>query len=251
MKIEGRNHSIYEYKNTVVRKSIDGDVHDVTNRSGCEIVLLKSDKCTKEMERRLLNVLNGIEEWNGQPIRDILYTHGKLKGYVCIKEEIPDPVYRPEPNEVPTTPPIPERKTGESVSILENPLLRIVYLVIAIICCAFISTNAFYTPLLKRAYLANSETGSLLATFSINGKLGILVGIIITLICAVKMFKSNSIVFFVLIPIIALLSSGITYCLIRFTISLVSTAANIFLALLPELVVLGILIMVIKSLLGK
>ena len=263
MKIEGRNHIVYEYKNAVVRKTMYGDVHEVTNRSGCEIVLLKHENCTNVMERKLLNALNGIEEWSGQPIRDILYAHGKLKGYVCIKEINPEPVGMFEPTRVPESinvphPPTesdrisnPGNKPVASSSMLENRFVRIAYSIVIIVCCAVVSKQAIYVPILRSAYRANGETGSLLATFSLDGNLGILIGSVIALICAFRLFESSSVLYYVLIPIIAVSMTGITYLLIRFTISLISTAANLFLAILPELAVLVILIMVIKSLFGK
>ena len=263
MKIDGRNHRIYEYKNAVVRKTPYGDVHGMINRSGYEIVLLKHDNCTKEMEHRLLNALNGIEDWNGQQVSDILYSHGKLKGYVCVKEEILEPASPPAPAYNPGPVYTPEvgngsasengaKKTASGAALfLENPIVRIGYFVAAVVICALISSKAIYTPLFNRAYFANRDTGRLLATFSLNGKLGIFVGIIIAVICALKLFQANSTLFFVIIPIVVLMSAGITYLLIQFTISLIAAAANIFIALLPGLVVLVIIVIGIKSILGK
>ena len=98
MKLDGRNRIVYECDNAVKNKTAEGSVHTILNREGLEAMLLERSMCTKDMEHRVMNALNGIGEWYGPEIRDILYTHGKFRGYVFYKE------MEPEPESIPSNP---------------------------------------------------------------------------------------------------------------------------------------------------
>ena len=72
MKLDGRNRIVYECDNAVRKKTAEGSVHTIRNRDGLEAMLLDRALCTKEMEHRVMNAMNGIGEWYGPAVTDIL-----------------------------------------------------------------------------------------------------------------------------------------------------------------------------------
>jgi len=258
MKLNGRNRIVYECDNAAKRKTVEGSVHTILNREGLEAMLLERAMCTKEMEHRVMNALNGIAEWEGPEIRDILYSHGKFRGYVFYKEAEPEPepVF-PDPfqNENTNTGqhiyddsgsnnrPV----TRESVPGSYNTAARAIYLIASVILMGFVTARLIYPSMLQRVYLSSNNMGSYFSTFSINGILGIGVGAIVSCICGRNLFSKNAILFYVLVPVAFIVSAGLLYLLLQIVIGLASAAFSMLVALIPGVIVIIGIAYVLKA----
>lgn len=246
MRVDGRNHTIYECDNTSKRKTSGGTVYSISNNQGLEAMLLDRSLCTKEKEIQVVNAMNGIGEWYGPQIRDILYTHGKFRGYVYYKVEEPaseitteeSPEYT---NNVQETP-------GRAVSPPKyNLLIRVIYLIAAIIIMAAMGLRILYPSMLQASLNSGSDAGSLFAAISFDGTLGAVIGAIAACVCAWFWISKNAILYYVGIPVIAVVFTALVYFLIKMIILLVGMAINIFVALIPSIITIAVIIALVKS----
>lgn len=258
MKFDGRNRIVYECDNAVKNKTAEGSVHTILNREGLEAMLLDRSMCTKDMEHRVMNALNGIGEWYGPEIRDILYTHGKFRGYVFYKE------MEPEPESIPSNPisneitnseqniyddsDIKSRSvTRERVPESYNTLARAAYLIASLILMAVVTAKVIYPSMLQRAYYTGSDMGSFFETFSINGIMGIGVGVIVSCICGRYLFSKNAVLYYVIVPVVFIVSATLLYLFLQMLIGLASVALSIFAACIPVLIIIAAIAYVLKS----
>ena len=213
---------------------------------------------TKDMERRVMNALNGIGEWYGPEVRDILYTHGKFRGYVFYKEAMPE-------QEMITADTVSHEITNTGPYIYNNPVVdnpsvnrgsaqrsynttaRAIYLIASVILMGVVTAKAIYPSMLQMSYLRGSDMGSIFSTVSIYGFLGIGVGAIVSCICGKFLFSKSAVLYYVCVPVVFIISATLLYLLLQMVIGLASVVIEILVSLIPIAVVIVCIASVIKG----
>ena len=258
MKIDGRNRIVYECDNAAKKKTAEGSVYTIHNREGLEAMLLDRERCTKEMEHRVINAMNGIGEWYGPDIIDILYTHGRFRGYVFYKEVEPEQETINQdivPNEITNRGPdlydVPDVNNrpviSQPVPERYNTSVRAIYLIASVILMGIVTVKVLYPSMLQRAYHTGNDMGSFFSMISINGLLGIGIGAVVTCICGRYLFSKNAILYYVSVPVVFIVSTVLLYMLLQMIIGLTSVAFSIFVAIIPVLIVIVCIAGVLKS----
>lgn len=256
MRVDGRNHVIYECDNSSKRSVPGGTVYNITNSQGLEAILLDRSLCTKEKEHQVMNAMSGIGECDGRQITDILYTHGKFRGYVYYKMEEPEPVIPgndppqndpPEYNPPQYNPPQNERPLQPYPVSGSHMLIRVIYLIASVIIIGAVVLKYLYPAMLQMAYDSGSDSGSLFATISFNGISGVVISAIAACACARLLISNNTLLYFVSVPVIAIICTALVYLLIWMIILLVGFAVNIFVALIPTIITIAVIVAILKS----
>lgn len=258
MKLDGRNRIVYECDNAVRKKTAEGSVHTILNRDGLEAMLLDRALCTKEMEHRVMNAMNGIGEWYGPAVTDILYTHGRFKGYVFYKEPepepepfVPDPVIRETPDLAANIYDVPgvtgPAAGGRQASNSYNTLVRGIYLAGSVALLGFAAAKVIYPQMLQRAYHTGSDIGSYFEMLSLHGYLGIGVAVILSLICGIHYFHRSAILYYLSLPVVFLSSAALLYLVLQIGIGLATAAIEILVGLIPGAIAIIAVLIVLKS----
>ena len=246
MRVDGKNHTIYECDNSSKRNASEGTVYNITNNQGLEAMLLNRSLCTKEKELQVINALNGIGEWYGPQLRDILYTHGKFRGYVYYKMEEPESETIIDETPIGSSGTQDSHERTASVPKSYNILIRVIYLIAAIFIVVLIGMKILYPSMLQSSYYAGSDAGSLFAAISFNGKLGVVIGAVTACACTYFMISKNAVLYYASVPVISVIASALVYFLIKMIIWLVGLAVNLFVALIPTIMFIGFIVFLVK-----
>lgn len=251
MKLDGRNHVTYECDKSTKRSVPGGTAYKIIGRSGIEAMVLDRGSCTKEMEHMILNALNGISEWSGKDISDLLYSHGRFKGYVYYAYDEPEPV-EPVIDGPPALDPNPnpgkkfDPWNGSNLPDTPAGLVLVLYFVAVAIILGAICGLYVYPAMRSSASLAGY--GEIMETFTGHGVIPIACGLILMIAATIR-FRENSVAFFVLLPLGFLLGSIGEMLLVKLGVFLFALAYNLILAILPTVIICVIIIGVIRSLL--
>lgn len=247
-KIKGKYGLIYEYEKSKGVSSGDGIVYPVENEPGKKIKILNKSTCTKEKEMEIESAMNGSGEFYGPLPVDVLNSKGKFAGYAFYEEDTtetsqPDPVPRPdfppfEPNVNPPISPeqgISQRKgLGVTQKIMAAALVGIVLSILDLMVFFNLYINLIYgilpIEIVEQCY-----------TYNFNGIIAVIGGLI-GIFLAFKQNASEPIIF--ILSLVALYLVGMAA--VFFLITLIVSALHIFIALIPTLVVIAIMIYGIK-----
>lgn len=249
MKVVGKYKTVYECDISGKQKDGEGISYPIKGTSGKRVKLLDKGFCTREKEQAMNGVLTGETEWYGPQILDIAYSHGRFIGYIYEDESIvpePEPIL-PEPEPVDHL----NNRSAASRGLGSNFLIRgfkPLYTLAAGIILVVLTYSVFFDLYLQ---IVEGVGGQSLAdycfTFNFSGVTGMIGGIVAMLLAARVLYQGADSVYCMMLPLAYLVGMAAVFLAVALVIMLIRFAYALFIALIPSLIIIGVIVYLIKS----
>lgn len=246
-KVTGQYQTEYVLDAKSKRSASDGDIYQVSGRSGLCVKILKNP--SKTMQLDLENAMQGgVAMGVYENPMDIAYSRGKFVGYIYRGME--------EPESEPITDPIPsfdeeleprKPKTQLDGTLLDNMGFKVLITVIIGLILAVLNTKVFYWQYLEFvAGRFSTDTLSGCGMLGLSGITSTVGGIIAMVALGTAIKNSNGLLFIPLEAVAFFVGILAVDFIITIIVALVLGAISIFLAILPTIFAIALIIWIVK-----
>lgn len=248
-KVSGRSKIEYNLNQKMKKILPEGEEYGVVGSDRLRVVLL-NDR-SREKQQEIEATLRGEDPFSTlENIQDVAFSRGKFVGYIYSYEKAEEPVFMQPPLEIEDI----NTKSSKNVKkgIAENLPIKMLALTGTSVLIGVLNIKVIYflyIGLVVQNFEESVARGC--ALIGINGFASLACGVILMLFTIMKMHKKEStmgVSGFTLLGSITLLVGIVVADLLSFLIVvLVCGVLNILSALIPSLIVIGVIVLVIKS----
>lgn len=259
LKVVGRNRTVYEY-GVSGKKDTDGTEYQIKNRKGYMLKLLGKAYCTKAKEQEINSALSTGNTWHGRKLQDMVYSHGKFVGIVY-DEVVNTPLEKP-----PITPPerpagynsgehrrkaIPPANPHSSTDFFDNGFIKAGYAAGAGVLLSLLTRYVLFEVYVSLiASMFSEEMADKCYSFNFSGITGIIGGVIgLGVMCKI-MFGNGGIMYYIMCPVGFLAGMAFAFIIVTAIIGLLNMVYSLFIALIPVLIIIGGIILALRSVFG-
>lgn len=212
---------------TALKVDCDGTVYAVSGNQGVCAKIYEKSYCTDDMEQRVINAANGTSSMLREFPIDVLYQHGRFAGYTFEDFSTPEPVDYDEPSE-------PVQKTHHGIAVVV-PVASAIIMSLLIYCFVFprlaIGMDTYVRLFCVRGLTMIVAGWAAMLLFMAKGA---------AQIDSEELTAVVSIVSYVI-------GAALIYGVIHVLTAILSLAYSIIVAVLPTLVIIGVIIYVLKK----
>lgn len=249
-KVSGRSKIEYYLDQKMKKILPEGEEYGVVGNDRLRVVLL-NDR-SREKQQEIEATLRGEDPFSTlENLQDVVFSRGKFVGYIYSYEKVEEPVFVQPPLEIENE----NTKSSKNIKkgTAENFPIKLLALTGTSVLIGILNIKVIYflyIGLVLQSFEESVARGC--ALIGIDGFVSLAGGVFLMLITLSKMYKKENpmgVAGFTLLGSIALLVGIILVDLLSFLIVvLVCGVLNVLSALIPSLIVIGVIVLVIKSL---